>query len=108
MSAAALAVIATIGSEGLLAHAERVGRRVREGLGAEDRVTEVRGEGLLIGVSLTSERAPDVVTSAQERGWIVNATTPDRVRLAPPLVLTDADADAFVAAWPDILDGAQA
>ncbi len=106
--AAALAVIATIGSEGLLAHADRVGRRLREGLGAEARVAEVRGEGLLIGISLTSDKAPDVVTAAQERGFIVNATTPDRVRLAPPLVLTDADADAFVAAWPAILDGAQA
>ncbi len=105
--AAALAVVATIEADGLMAHAERVGRRLREGLGAEDRVREVRGAGLLVGLSLTSDNAPDVVASAQERGWIVNATTPDRIRLAPPLVLTEADADAFVAAWPDILDGAQ-
>ena len=106
--AAALAVVATIEADGLMAHAERVGRRLRDGLGAEDRVREVRGAGLLVGLSLTSDNAPDVVASAQERGWIVNATTPDRIRLAPPLVLTEADADAFVAAWPDILDGAQA
>lgn len=106
--AAALAVIATIEGDDLMAHAARVGRRLRDGLAAEDRVSEVCGEGLLIGVSLSTEKAPEVVASAQERGWIVNATTPDRVRLAPPLVLTEADAEAFLAAWPDILDGAQA
>jgi acetylornithine aminotransferase len=40
-------------------------------------------------------------------GFIVNATGPSTVRLAPPLVLTDTDAHALVEAWPAILDGAE-
>ena len=39
-------------------------------------------------------------------GFIVNNPTPGRIRLAPPLVLTRADAAAFLAAWPAILDEA--
>ena len=39
-------------------------------------------------------------------GFIVNNPTPDRIRLAPPLVLTDDDVAAFLAAWPAILDEA--
>ena len=48
------------------------------------------------------------MAAALEHGFILNNATPERVRLAPPLVLTDADADAFLAAWPAILDAAQA
>ena len=82
------------------------GGRLRDGLAAEDRVSEVRGEGLLIGVSLSTEKAPEVVASAQERGWIVNATGPRTLRLAPPLILDEADARAFVTALPAILSAA--
>ncbi len=104
--AAALAVISTIESAGLLERSHKTGTLLREGLACDDRVTEVRGEGLLIGLSLASENAADVVSSAQERGWIINAPTPQRIRLAPPLVLGEDDATAFLDAWPGILDGA--
>ena len=50
-------------------------------------------QGLLIGLDLSEPKAADVVVAAQDAGYIVNAPTPDRIRLAPPLVLTDADAD---------------
>lgn len=104
--AAALAVVRTIESEGLLAHVTAVGQQLRDGLVADPRVTEVRGEGLLIGLDLVSESAAAVVDAAQAAGWIVNMPTPRRIRLAPPLVLTAEDAAAFVAAWPAILDAA--
>ncbi len=104
--AAALAVIDTITADGLLAHAVALGERLVEGLGADERVTEVRGHGVLIGLDLRSDTAAAVVAAAQEAGWIINATGPARIRLAPPLVLTTDDADAFVAAWPGILDAA--
>ncbi|GAB3665659.1 acetylornithine transaminase [Nocardioides korecus] len=104
--AAALAVLETIETEGLLARATELGDRIRAGLARDTRVTEVRGSGVLVGLSLCQDKAPDVVAAAQDAGWIVNATSPSRVRLAPPLVLTDADADAFVAAWPGLLDAA--
>jgi acetylornithine aminotransferase len=104
--AAALAVLATIEDEGLLEHVTALGQKIRDGLAADARVTEVRGEGLLIGLDLASETSAQVVEVAQHAGFIVNAPTPRRIRLAPPLVLTDEDAAAFLAAWPGILDAA--
>lgn len=104
--AAALAVIGTLEDEGLLEHVTVVGQKIRDGLAADRRVTEVRGEGLLIGLDLVSDTAPQVVDAAQAAGFIINAPTPRRIRLAPPLVLTDEDAAAFLAAWPGILDAA--
>jgi len=107
-TAAALAVIDTIESEGLLAHAVEVGDRLRAGVAADPRVAEVRGSGVLVGLTLRSGNAPGVVAAAQDAGWIINATGPDRIRFAPPLVVDVADVDAFVAAWPAILDAAGA
>ena len=105
-AAAALAVLDAIAEDKLLPRVIELGERLRAGVGADPRVTEVRGAGLLIGLDLAEPRSADVVTAAQDAGFIVNATTPDRIRLAPPFVLTDADLDAFVAAWPAILDQA--
>ena len=104
--AAALAVIATIESEGLLQHATTLGQQLRDGLGADPRVTEVRGEGLLIGLDLVGDVSAHVAAAALAAGFIINNPTPRRIRLAPPLVLTSADLDALLAAWPTILDTA--
>ena len=105
--AAALAVLDTIEADGLLEHVTVLGQKIRDGLAADPRVTEVRGEGLLIGLDLASESAAAVVEAAQDAGFIINMTTPQRIRLAPPLVLTDDDAAAFLQAWPGILDAAE-
>jgi acetylornithine/N-succinyldiaminopimelate aminotransferase len=104
--AAALAVIGVIGSEDLLERAVVLGQKLRDGLAADPRVLEVRGEGLLIGLTLAEPRSAEVQAAALAAGFIVNNPTPDRLRLAPPLVLTDEDAAAFLAAWPAILDAA--
>jgi acetylornithine aminotransferase len=105
-AAAALAVLDTIEKDGLLEHVIEVGQRLREGLGADDRVTEVRGSGMLIGLDLTESASAEVFAAALEAGFIVNNPTPERVRLAPPLILTADQADSFLDAWPDILDAA--
>ena len=104
--AAALAVIGTIETEGLLEQVTVLGQKVRDGLAADPRVTEVRGEGLLIGLDLSDDRSAEVAAAALEAGFIVNNPTPGRIRLAPPLVLTETDAAAFLDAWPAILDEA--
>ena len=104
--AAALAVIQTIGDEGLLDHVTTLGERLRHGLAADPRVTEVRGAGLLIGLDLSAAVSRAVVAAALDAGFILNDPTPRRVRLAPPLVLTEDDANAFLTAWPGILDRA--
>jgi acetylornithine/N-succinyldiaminopimelate aminotransferase len=104
--AAALAVIGTIEADGLLERVTALGLKLRDGLAADPRVTEVRGEGLLIGLDLAADASADVAAAALEQGFIINNPTPQRIRLAPPLVLTDDDVDAFLAAWPAILDQA--
>ncbi|HEX5087002.1 MAG TPA: acetylornithine transaminase [Nocardioides sp.] len=104
--AAALAVIGTIEAEGLLDHVSVLGQKLRDGLATDPRVTEVRGEGLLIGLDLSEDRAADVFAAALEAGFIVNNPTPRRIRLAPPLVLSEGDAAALLDAWPAILDRA--
>jgi acetylornithine aminotransferase len=50
--------------------------------------------------------ASKAVAAALEQGFIINDCAPDRIRLAPPLVLTDEEAASFVKAWPGILDEA--
>ncbi len=105
-AAAALAVIETIEREDLLDHVTALGHHLREGLAADERVTEVRGAGLLIGLDLAEPLSAEVTQKALEAGFIVNNPTPERIRLAPPLVLTTEEADRFLAAWPGILDAA--
>jgi len=52
--------------------------------------------------------AAGVVAAGLRHGFVLNNPTPRRIRLVPPLVLTDDDADALLAAWPAILDDAYA
>ncbi len=106
-AAAALAVIATIEKDGLLGNATAVGEALRAGV-ADPRVTAVRGRGLLIGLDLDRDLAAEVVSAALARGFIINSCAPNRIRLAPPLVLTERQAAEFTAAWPRILDDAYA
>lgn len=104
--AAGLAVIGVIESEGLLERVAVLGEKIRDGLRADPRVVEVRGEGLLIGLDLVSESSAAVAAAAQDAGFIVNAPTPVRLRFAPAYTLGDDDVDSFLAAWPGILDAA--
>jgi acetylornithine/N-succinyldiaminopimelate aminotransferase len=103
-AAAALAVIRTIETDELLEHVTVLGQKLRDGLAADPRVTEVRGAGLLIGIELAAPRSADTQAAALAAGFIVNNPTPTSIRLAPPLVLTERDAGAFLEAWPQILD----
>jgi acetylornithine/N-succinyldiaminopimelate aminotransferase len=50
--------------------------------------------------------AAAVEAAARQAGFLVNAVQPDAIRLAPPLVLSAAEADEFTAALPGILDEA--
>jgi acetylornithine aminotransferase len=103
--AAALAVLDTIASEGLLPRVAALGDRLRSGLADDERVTAVRGRGLLVGVDVDVE-APRLVAAARARGFILSATGPSTLRLAPPLVIEEEDVEAFLAAWPGMIDDA--
>ncbi|MER7890186.1 acetylornithine transaminase [Micromonospora sp. NPDC094482] len=104
--AAALAVVATIANEGLLDHVKRVGERLRRGIDAlgHPLVAEVRGAGLLLGVVLTEPVAPALGEALRAAGFLVNPVQPGVLRLAPPLILTAEQVDAFLAALPAALD----
>lgn len=105
---AGLAVIAVIERDGLLAHATAMGEHLATAVLAlgHPLVRAVRGRGLLRGIVLGAAIAPAVVDAALAAGFIVNAPRPDVLRLAPPLVVTAAQLDTFVAALPGLLDQA--
>ncbi|HEX2314239.1 MAG TPA: acetylornithine transaminase [Thermomonospora sp.] len=106
--AAALAVLRTIEKEGLLDNAARVGAALKDGLAGVDHplLAGVRGRGLWLGVVLAEPRAAAVEAAARRAGFLVNAVQPNVIRLAPPLVVTAAQAAELVGAFPSILDSA--
>jgi acetylornithine aminotransferase len=108
--AAALAVLDTIAAEGLLEHVRQVGKEITAGIEALDHplVTDVSGAGLMIGVGLTAPVSAAVSTAAREGGYLLNNATPDRLRIVPPLVLTEAQARELVGALPAFLDAGRA
>ena len=103
--AAALAVLETIEKDGLLANVSQVGAVFAEGIGSirHELVAGVRGSGLWLAIALTSAAAGAVETAARQAGFLVNAVQPDAVRIAPPLIISPAQADSFVTALPGIL-----
>jgi len=106
--AAALAVLDTIEKEGLLAHVSAVGDRLAAGIEGTRHplIAGVRGTGLWLAIALTGTAGTAVAATAQRHGFLVNAVQPDAVRLAPPLILSAAEADSFTGALPGILDAA--
>jgi acetylornithine/N-succinyldiaminopimelate aminotransferase len=98
--AAALAVLDTIERDDLLASVQAVGGRLAAGLGAipSPLVRGVRGSGLWRALVLTRPVAGQVEAAARRAGILVNAVQPDAIRIAPPLVLSAAEADQAVAA----------
>ncbi|MGV0722066.1 acetylornithine transaminase [Mycolicibacterium elephantis] len=107
-TAAALAVLRVLADEDLTGRADVLGKTIASGI--EDLkhslVDHVRGRGLLCGVVLTSPAAKPVEAAARAAGFLVNAAAPEVVRLAPPLVITEEQVDAFLAALPAVLDTA--
>jgi acetylornithine aminotransferase len=105
-AAAALAVLDTIRDEGLLERAKEIEHRFTAGIEALGHagISGVRGKGALLGVVLTADVAAALETHLRAAGYLTNAVAPGVLRLAPPLVLSDAQIDGFVAALPAALD----
>ena len=83
---------------------ERMVANLREQLRGDNRVKEVRGKGLLLAIELNAP-CPQVVTQAMERGVLLNVTQETIIRLLPPFILTDAEADQIVATVVDLVHG---
>ena len=97
-AAAGLATIGVIERDDLLAHVRDVGARLRERVAGLDNplVDSVRGEGLLVGIGLSSAVAPAVASRALAAGFVVNPVNPTTIRLAPPFVVTHEQLGTFV------------
>ena len=109
-ASAALAVLDTIEKEALLDHVAQLGPAWKSQLEAVTGplLQGVRGIGLWLALAVEAGTAPAVETAARANGFIVNAVSPESVRLAPPLILDTAEATTFVEALPHILDSATA
>ncbi len=107
-TAAALAVLRVLAAEDLVERADVLGKTLSHGIEALDHplIDHVRGRGLLRGVVLTAPQGKLVETAARDAGFLVNAAAPDVIRLAPPLIITEAQIDSFLSALPDILEKA--
>jgi len=105
-TAAALAVLRTLAAEDLVNRAQVLGKTLSHGIEAlgHPLVDHVRGRGLLRGIVLTAPDGKAVEFAAREAGYLVNAAAPEVIRLAPPLVITEAQIEAFIADLPQILD----
>lgn len=105
-TAAALAVLRVLADDDLVGRADVLGKTLSAGIETLGHrlVDHVRGRGLLLGVVLTAEAAKAVEAAARDAGFLVNAAAPDVIRLAPPLVITEAQIDDFLTALPAVLD----
>jgi ornithine--oxo-acid transaminase len=95
--AVARAALRVLTEEGMIENAARVGDRLQGGLAALDApiVKEVRGRGLMIAVELHADAggARRICEALQVRGLLAKETHDHTIRIAPPLILTDAQAD---------------
>jgi acetylornithine/N-succinyldiaminopimelate aminotransferase len=104
-AAAACAVIEAL-DDALLEHVSAVGTRLAVGLERLSGVTSVHGRGLLLGATLDRPVGP-VVDACRERGVLVLSAGPEVLRLTPPLVLGEADADEALRAISEALAATQ-
>jgi predicted acetylornithine/succinylornithine family transaminase len=102
VTSAALAAVGILNDPALLRRTRDLGARLASGLAEIEGVAEVRGRGLMIGVGL-SERdgAAAVATRALEAGLVVNVPEPSSLRLLPPLIIGEAEADEGLAILRD-------
>ena len=116
-AAVGMAVLDVIEEEGLIARAARVGGALKAALQARRSrspgVGDVRGVGLFIGLEMVDgagapdpEAAIDVVNRLKDLGFLTSNAGAFRnvVKIRPPLVFSEADADAFLAAWDRVAD----
>jgi acetylornithine/succinyldiaminopimelate/putrescine aminotransferase len=95
--AAARATLAVMQAEDVCGRARSAGARLAEGLAGLPGVVSVRGAGLLLAAQLAAPVAKEVAARALDNGLLVNAVRPDAVRVAPPLLVSNAEIDKALA-----------
>lgn len=104
-TAAGNAVLREIEDSGLIENAAVRGKQLRSSIESlrHPQITEVRGRGLLIGIGLAEPRAKELSAAALSHGLIINAAKDQSIRLAPPLILGDAEIEEFEELFPKAL-----
>ncbi|MDC3376810.1 acetylornithine transaminase [Candidatus Nanopelagicales bacterium] len=103
-ASAALAVLDAIEEDGLRQRAVELGERLAAGVmeSAGGLVTEVRGRGLLRAAALANKPSADVERELRSRGVLANPVSPQAIRMAPALTITDDDIEQAIKVWGSI------
>lgn len=96
---AALTTLAVIERDGLVVRAIALGERIRGGIAksleGQRGLVDIRGRGLMIGIEL-DRPCGEIVRQGLAAGLLINVTADSVIRLLPPLIMSDADADELV------------
>mgnify|MGYP000707511301 FL=1 len=106
-TAAGLAAIDVIESKKLLNKVKQQGDYLIQELALIPGVKEVRGAGLLIGIELERLKASEIATAMRDAGVLVNAANPTTIRIAPALVVTDAQINKFISIFKKVISDAK-
>jgi acetylornithine aminotransferase len=102
-TAASVAAIKWIGKNKILAKCKADYNYIQSSLNTVPGVREVRGAGLLIGISLNNENSSLVAQKLQEKGILVNAANPNTIRIAPALTIPRKELSIFVKAFKEVM-----
>jgi acetylornithine aminotransferase len=102
-TAAGLAAIKFIETQKILKKVEKQGVYLMQELAVIPGVAEVRGAGLLLGIELENLKAADIAKALQNEGVLVNAANSTTIRLAPALIVTDAQLKKFVSIFKKVM-----
>jgi acetylornithine/N-succinyldiaminopimelate aminotransferase len=106
-TAAGLAAIEYIETKGILRKVEKQGAHLMQELALIPGVKEVRGAGLLLGIELESLKASDVSDAMRDAGILVNAANATTIRIAPALIVTDAQINKFISTFRKVITDAK-
>ena len=103
-ASAALAVLDAVDDPAMLRRIRDLGGRLSESLLGVEGVAEVRGRGLMLGIGLEPGiDSRELNSGLLERGFVANAPRPDTLRLLPPFVLEDGQAEAATTAIGEVI-----
>jgi len=106
-TAAGLAAIQFIESKGILRKVEMQGAHLIQELALIPGVKEVRGAGLLLGIELEKLKASDVSDAMRDAGVLVNAANATTIRIAPALIVSDAQITKFISTFKKVIADAK-
>ena len=106
-TAAGLAAIEVIESKKLLKKVKQQGSHLIQELALVPGVKEVRGAGLLLGIELENLKAADIATAMRDAGVLVNAANATTIRIAPALIVSDAQINKFISIFKKVISDAK-